>query len=347
MSTNNKKMKAAILRGFHQDLSIEEVEIPDPGYGDVLVKVRASGLCASDLHIIDGILPTVKTGYIPGHEMAGEIVRLGEGVTSWKVGQRVVASIDIACGQCRACLRGHTNRCRKLKRIGFELNGSHEEYAVVPQGNLFSISDRIPFEQAAVIPDAVACMYHAMKHIGEVTAGDKVLILGVGGLGLQGIQIAKAFGAEVYATSRQDKKLELAAQMGADAVINTAKQDLKEEILRITNGEQCDVVFDNIGIESSVEDSLKLIRPGGKIVVVGYNDSEFTANYQELVMKEKEILGIRGSTKQDLVESIQMVEKGIITPYIYKTYPLEQINEALACLRNGETLGRTVVVFGH
>lgn len=345
MHGKNNKMKAAVLRNFHQDLSIEEVDIPEPGYGEVLVKVRASGLCASDLHIIDGILPTVKLNYIPGHEMAGEVFKLGEGVTQWEIGQHVVTSIDVTCGHCKACLRGHSNRCRELKRIGFELNGSHEEYAVVPQNNLFSISDDIPFEQAAIIPDAVACMYHAIKNIGEVTAGDKVLFLGVGGLGLQGIQIAKAFGAEVYATSRQDKKLELATQFKADAVINTAKQDLAEEIMKITNGEQCDVIFDNIGIQGSVDDCLKLVRPGGKVVVVGYNDPEFTANYQELVIKEKEILGIRGSTKQDLVESIQMIEKGIITPYIYKTYKLEEINLALASLRDGETLGRTVVVF--
>lgn len=338
-------MKAAVLRNFHQNLSIEEVEMPEPGYGEVLVKVRASGLCASDLHIIDGILPTVKLNYIPGHEMAGEVFKLGAGVSDWEIGQRVVASIDITCGHCKACLRGHSNRCRELKRIGFELNGSHEEYAVVPEGNLFSISDKIPFEQAAVIPDAVACMYHAIKNIGEITAGDKVLFLGVGGLGLQGVQIAKAFGAEVYATSRQDKKLELAAQFGADAVINTAGQDLSEEIKRITGGELCDVIFDNIGIQNSVDECLRLVRPGGKIIVVGYNDQEFTANYQELVIKEKEILGIRGSTKQDLVEAIQMIEKGIVTPYIYKTYTLDEINIALARLRNGETLGRTVVTF--
>lgn len=338
-------MKAAVLRNFHQNLSIEEVEMPEPGYGEVLVKVRASGLCASDLHIIDGILPTVKLNYIPGHEMAGEVFKLGAGVSDWEIGQRVVASIDITCGHCKACLRGHSNRCSELKRIGFELNGSHEEYAVVPEGNLFSISDKIPFEQAAVIPDAVACMYHAIKNIGEITAGDKVLFLGVGGLGLQGVQIAKAFGAEVYATSRQDKKLELAAQFGADAVINTAGQDLSEEIKRITDGELCDVIFDNIGIQNSVDECLRLVRPGGKIIVVGYNDQEFTANYQELVIKEKEILGIRGSTKQDLVEAIQMIEKGIVTPYIYKTYPLDEINTALARLRNGETLGRTVVTF--
>ena len=225
------------------------------------------------------------------------------------------------------------------------MNGSHEEYAVVPKDNLFPIDESIPFEQAAVIPDAVACMYHAIKDKGQVTAGDRVLILGVGGLGLQGIQIAKHFGAEVYATSRQDKKLELAKGFGADVVINTSKCDLKEEINRITDGEQCDVIFDNIGIKNSIDDCLKMLRPGGKIIVVGYSDPEFEANYQQVVIKEKEIIGIRGSSRQNLVEVIKMVEKGIIKPYIYKTYKLEEINEALDQLRHGGSLGRTVVVF--
>lgn len=277
--------------------------------------------------------------------MAGIVWELGENVTGLEKGQHVVAAIDVICGKCRFCRTGQTHLCRSLKRIGFELNGSHEEYAVVPKDNLFPIDESIPFEQAAVIPDAVVCMYHAIKDKGQVTAGDKVLILGVGGLGLQGIQIAKHFGAEVYATSRQDKKLELAKEFGANVVINTSKCDLKEEINKITDGEQCDVIFDNIGIKSSIEDSLKMLRPGGKIIAVGYSDPEFEANYQEVVIKEKEIIGIRGSSRQNLVEAIKMVEKGIVKPYIYKTYKLEEINEALDQLRHGGSLGRTVVVF--
>lgn len=339
------KMKAAFLREFHKGLSVEETDIPIPGPDEVLVKIKASGLCASDLHIIDGILPTVKVNYIPGHEMAGVICQLGENVKEFQLGQHMVAAIDVICGHCRFCRTGQTHLCRALKRIGFEMNGSHEEYAVVPKHNVFPIADWVPFEQAAVIPDAVTCMYHAIKDKGQVAAGDRIMILGVGGLGLQGIQIAKYFGAEVYATSRQDRKLEIAKTFGADAVINTAKQNLEEEIARLTGGEMCDVIFDNIGIHSSIEQALKMLRPGGKVVVVGYNDPEFEANYQGIVIKEKEIIGIRGSSRQNLVETIRLVEKGIVKPYIYKTYHLDEINEALDQLRHGASLGRTAIVF--
>lgn len=340
-----EKMKAAFLREFGKGLSIEETDIPQPGDDEVLVKVRASGLCASDLHIIDGMIPSVHLDYVPGHEMAGEVYKLGKNVTEFHIGQHVITAIDVVCGHCRFCRTGQTHLCTSLKRMGFELNGSHEEYAVVPRDNLFPINDSVPFAEAAVIPDAVACMYHAIKDKGQVRAGDRVLILGVGGLGLQGIQIAKYFGAEVYATSRQNHKLELARQMGADAVINTAGENLEEVIRTLTDEQMCDVIFDNIGIKESVEQALHILRPGGKIIVVGYNDIEFTANYQQVIIKEKEVIGIRGSSRQNLVETIQLVEKGRVKPYIYQTFPLEKINEALEQLRDGGSLGRTAIVF--
>lgn len=337
-------MLAAVMREFHKDLCLEETPKPSPGCGEVLVHVKASGLCASDLHLQDGKIASCKLPYIPGHEMAGIIEEVGAGVTGVKVGDHIVAGIDIICGSCRHCRKGETNRCEHLVRIGFERNGSHEEYCVIPEANAFKISDKVPLEQACIIPDAVACSYHSIKTQGKVTAGDKVLILGVGGLGLQMVQIAKHFGAEVYATSRQDEKLKIAKQFGADHVINTKKQNLYDEIVHLTKGEMIDVVFDNIGIVTSVEDSVKLLCRGGKVVVVGYADDSFTCNFQDLVICEKEIIGIRGSTRQDLVETICLVEKGIVVPYIYKTYPLSEINEALNSLRNGGALGRTVVL---
>ena len=128
-------------------------------------------------------------------------------------------------------------------------------------------------------------------------------------------------------------------------MINTAKEDLKDAIVKFTSGEMCDVIFDNIGIKDSIEQALTLLRPGGKIVAVGYSDPKFEANYQEMVIKEKEVIGIRGSSRQNLAETIQLVEKGIVKPYIYQTYPLEKINEALDQLRHGGSLGRTAIVF--
>lgn len=340
-------MKAAVLKEFGKPLEIEEKEIPVPGLGEVLVKVRASGLCVSDIHIQDGIIGTVRLPYTPGHEMAGEIAAVGAGVTNVSVGDHVTAAIDIICGQCRYCRTGRTNLCRSLVRIGFERDGSHEEYCVIPAENAFKVADWVPFEQVTGLVDAVGCMYNAIKNQAKIKPGDRVLILGTGGLGMNAIQLAKVFGAEVYATSRQKEKNEISLKMGADAAINTKEIDLFSEIQRLTNGEMCDAVIDNIGIKSSINDALKLVCPGGKIIVTGYNDPYFEADYQEVMKFEKEIIGMRGMTRQDLAEVIRLVETRKIVPYVYKTIPFEEINQGLAMLRDGSAKGRVVLMMGE
>ena len=341
---NSKTMKSAVLRQFGQPLVIEEKPIPVPGSGEVLVKVCASGLCVSDLHIQDGMIGTVRLPYTPGHEMAGIIAQVGEGVTAVDIGDHVVGAIDITCGTCKYCLSGRTNLCRNLVRVGFERDGSHEEYCVIPAANAFKVANWVPFDQMTSITDAVGCIYNAIKNRAKVQPGHRVLILGTGGLGMNAIQIAKIFGAEVYATSRQKEKLDISLEMGADAAVNTKEQNLYDEIVRLTNGEMCDVVIDNIGIKSSINESLRLVCPGGRVIVAGYNDPTFEAEYQDIMKFEKEILGIRGMTKQDLIEVIGFIETGKIVPFIYKTIPFDRINEGLNMLRTGEAKGRVVLM---
>lgn len=337
-------MLAAVLKNYHEDLVLEEVPVPVPGANEILLKVLASGLCGSDLHIQEGKIKSVRLPHIPGHEMAGVVAALGPGCRRLKEGDHVVAAIDITCGTCRFCRTGRTNLCRQLSRLGFERNGAHAGYVIVPEANLFKVDPAMPMEKASLIPDSVSCMYHAIKSQGNVRAGDRVCILGIGGLGIQGVQIAKHFGAEVFCTSRQDEKLAVARGFGADHLINTKNEDLKARITELTQGDMCDVVFDNIGITSSIQQSLDIVRPGGKVVVVGYIDAEFTASYQDVMINEKEIIGIRASNRQDLVESIKLVEKGIVDPYVFSVMPLDQINQALTRLRDGKSLGRTVMI---
>lgn len=341
------KMKAAVLKEFGRPLTVEVMDIPLPGPDEVLVKVMASGLCVSDVHIQDGIISSVRVPYIPGHEMAGVVAELGENVkeNGLKIGQHVVCGIDIVCGKCTLCRMGRENLCRERVRVGFERNGSHAEYAVVPYTNLFPISESIPFEQAAIIPDAVACMYHAIRHQGQVQQGSKVLFYGTGALGLQGVQLAKVFGCEIFAAARTQAKLDKAAQFGAAHLINTRRQDLYAEINAQTDGEMCDVIFDLVGNTDTVDMLLRCVRPGGKLVALAYGENHFTVNCQELVIQEKEVLGIRGSTRQDLMDSIKLVESGKIVPYVSKTYTLDQINEALDSLRACQSLGRSAILF--
>lgn len=260
------------------------------------------------------------------------------------MGDRVSAHIDINCKTCEFCLSGRPNIRPDLVRIGFERDGSHQEFCVVPEANVLKIGEQISFEQAAIIPDAVACSYHVVKTKARVRPGQRVAVLGVGGVGFHTVQIAKLLGAEVIATSRNDEKLQLAQKFGADHVVNTAQVDLVAQVKALTKGAMCDVVFDNIGIESSIQLSLDICKPGGKAIIVGYIDGAFTANYQDMMKHEKEIIGIRGSTVQEMAEVIELVAEGKIVPHIYKTYPLESINEAAVQLRAGRALGRIVLV---
>ncbi len=340
---DQRTMKAAVLEQFGSELRIRRLPVPTPGKGEVLIKVKASGLCGTDLHIQDGRLPSVTLPYIPGHETAGEVYELGEGVEGLEKGDAVIVAIDIVCNRCRFCVTGRANLCTNLVRLGFERNGGHAEYMVAPAANLLKFKKSVPFEKAAIIPDAVACMYHAIKNQGNVRASDNVCIMGIGGIGFQGIQIARHFGASVFCTSRNDKKLKMAKDFGASHGINTQTDDLYEAIRELTHNELCDVVFDNIGSASSVQASLDICRPGGKVVVVGYNEETYQVRFQGMVMKEKEIIGIRGSNRRDLIETIRLVEQGIIDPYVSNQYNLEDINEAMACLREGKSLGRTVL----
>ena len=338
-----KKMKAAVLREFGKPLTIEEKAVPEPGPGEVLVKVKASGLCVSDLHIQDGLIGTVRLPYTPGHEMAGEIAAVGPGVTRVKIGDHITAAIDLVCGSCRYCLSGRTNLCRSLKRIGFERDGSHQEYCVIPEENAFPVADWIPFDQVTGLPDAVGCMYNAIKNRAQVGPGSRLLILGTGGLGMNAIQLAKIFGAEVYATSRQKAKLDMVLEMGANGVIDTSCQDLEQEIGRLTGGEMCDAVIDNIGIKDSINQALKVTAPGGRVIVCGYQYPYFIADYQDVMKFEKEIVGLRGMTRQDLKEVIRLVESRKIAPFVYQTIPFEAINEGLQMLRTGAAKGRVVL----
>ncbi len=337
-------MKAAVIKEFNKPIASIEVPKPQPGYGEVLIKVKSAGLCTTDQHILEGRIPTVQLPHIPGHEGAGVIEALGEGVHGWKIGERVTSSIYVTCNQCRFCYTGHENMCLNVTRIGFERNGFFSEYVVVPQENLFKIPESLSFEEACILPDAGACILHAIRNKAHVKAGDYVVVIGAtGGLGMQAIQILKMMGAIVIATSRDDQRLDYAAQLGADYLINTKRQDLIATVNAIT-GIGADVVIDNVGLSSTVAQSVQLTRRCGKIIIVGYLANEFTADLFKLFMDEIEIIGCRASLRQDLADMIRWSADGRIKPYISNRYPLNEINEALADLGNGRIIGRCVVI---
>ena len=233
----------ALLNGIsmvHQEL--EQV----PGPGEVLVKVRASGLCVSDIHIQDGKVGTVHLPYTPGHEMAGVIVAVGKGVDSARIGEHISAAIDIICGECEFCRTGRTNLCRSLVRIGFERDGSHEEYCVIPAKNAFTVAPTIPFEEITGIPDAVGCMYNGLKNQAKLGIGQTLLILGVGGLGMNAIQIAKLMGATVGQGNVAMDAARCAKRLGAENVYIVYRRGMAELPARkeeVEHAEEEGIVF--------------------------------------------------------------------------------------------------------
>jgi D-arabinose 1-dehydrogenase-like Zn-dependent alcohol dehydrogenase len=335
-------MRAVVVSRYGGALEVMDRPIPSAPAGEVLVRVRASGLCSTDLHLLSGRQPLGDLPRILGHELAGDIAGLGAGVTGWKAGDRVTAALDVTCGRCRHCLAGATQRCTAKQRIGFERDGGHAEYVAVPAQNLVRLPDGIDYDAASILPDAIACMYHSLIGQGRVGIGTRLLILGVGGLGIHGVQIARSAGAEVYATSRQPNRLALAAQYGA-IPINTGERSLEVAIAELTNGEGVDVVADNIGTRDSVRQGLSVLRPGGKFLVVGYLDESFEVPSMRLFATEQEIIGCRGSTKQDLIDVVRMVATRQITPIIGAHYSLEQIAQAAARLESGDLIGRIVL----
>ena len=229
-------------------------------------------------------------------------------------------------------------------RVGFERDGSHAQYALVPAANLYPIADHVPFDQAAILPDAVACMYHAIADVARVSPGERALVYGIGGLGLQGVQLLKRFGATIFAAGRTKAKLELAERLGVDALIQTSTEDLQSAVLSLTEGYGADVAFDLVGNDESCDLMLSCVRPGGRVVSLAYAVDRFSGNYQEMVIKEKEILGVRGSTRQNMLDVIDLVERGEIAPIVTAHYNLAEINEALDALRESRGLGRSVLL---
>lgn len=335
-------MTAVQIRMYRQPFEVGPRPVPRPRPDEVVLRVTASGLCSTDIHLLEGRVDLGTLPRIPGHEIAGEIVEIGSAITGWQPGQRVTVAIDVTCDNCIHCRTGQTQRCPYKKRIGFERDGGHAEYVAVPAANLVALPDNVSDKAAAILPDAVACMYHCLIAQGRLGINQKLVILGVGGLGIHGIQIARLAGAEVVATSRRSHRLEAAEVFGAIPV-NPAEADLAAVTREVTGGIGADVVADCIGTSQSIQDGLTLLRPGGKLLVIAYLDEMFQVPSIPLFSTEKEILGCRGSTRQELIEVVDLVSQGKLEAVIGAEYPLPQINHAVDCLNAGDMVGRIVL----
>ncbi len=339
-------MKAMVLRDFKSDLVMENINMPKLGPHDVLVKVKACGICRTDVKIKNGLMDSrvIKLPHIMGHEIAGIVEEAGENAVNVKTGQRVVVYFYQTCQSCRHCIEGRENLCGSIKRAGFEYDGGFAEYVKVPENNVVLLENGISFEEAAVLPCAVATPYHAIKKLSNLQPGETVLIVGVGGLGVHAIQIAKALGGRVIACDLVENRLEAALKYGADVALNAGSDELAGQIKKITDGYGADICLDLVGSPKSFDWALNATRNGGRYCLVGYAPKQpLTIDSVPYHQNEWQLIGCRASTKQDLMDVVSLTSRGLIKSVIDEVYPLEDVNIGLANLEQGKILGRGVL----
>lgn len=340
-------MEAMVLEEYGRPLVRREFPDPRPGEGEVLLRVRACGVCGTDVKISAGRIPTAKPPLVMGHEPAGEIVELGPGVQGFSPGDRVVVWIYVTCGACRFCRAGRAVLCPHVKRVGFERPGGFADLLVVPAANLVRVPDSLGDVEAAVLGCAVSTVYRALRTRAGVQRGETVMVMGVGGLGIHGVQMAKLSGATVIAVDVEEARLELARAYGADEVLLFRGGALGEQVRSLTGGYGADVILETVGLPETVRAAMSSLVPGGRLVMVGYHPAQpFSVESPELVLNEVEIVGSRAMTRDELAGALDLVASGKLQPVVTARYPLHDVNEVLDLLRQGRVMGRAVVIHG-
>ncbi|GGK24173.1 zinc-dependent alcohol dehydrogenase [Caldalkalibacillus thermarum] len=334
-------MKAAVVHQFHQKLEIKDVPVPEIGYGEILVKIKACGVCHTDLHAAHGDWPIKpKLPLIPGHEGVGVVEAVGEGVTSIKAGDRVgIPWLYSACGECDYCLTGRETLCPHQLNAGYSVDGGYAEYCKAPAAYVAKIPDELSFEEAAPIFCAGVTSYKALK-VSEAKPGDWVAVYGIGGLGHIALQYAKAMGFNVVAVDIQDEKLELAKKLGADLAINGKQADPAQEIHNKVGGVQAAVSVAVTG--KAFEQAYRSVKRGGTLVVVGLPNAELPIPIFDTVLNGVTVRGSIVGTRKDLKEALEFAAQGKVKAII-ETQPLEKINEVFDRMQNGQINGRVVL----
>ena len=334
-------MRAAVVRGFGQPLVIEDRPLPDPGPGQVVIRMEASGLCHTDIHAANGDWPVKPTPpFVPGHEGVGIVVGVGEGVTSERVGQRVaVPWLGYACGSCRYCLSGWETLCLAQKNTGYSVDGGYAEYFLAEAAFAPPVPTGIDPREAAPLTCAGVTTYKAIK-VGNVRPGDLVAISGVGGLGHLAVQYAKIFGGTVAAVDISDEKLELAAELGADIVIDARAED-PAVVLRQHGG--ADVAIGLAVDEHSFATAYAGLRRGGRLVLVALPASgTLQIPVFDTVLNGTSVIGSIVGTRADLASVFDLHAAGR-TRVLYETRPLAGVNEAISEVLHGKAKARLVL----
>lgn len=347
-------MRALIVEnpGLPPELIVKDLPVPVPEPGEALVQVAACGFCHHDLLVMTGVLRRgVNPGIVLGHELAGTVVGVGEGVTTVSAGVRVVSILTNACGRCDRCLQGREHRCRFGVGIGHGRHGGFAEYVCVAESSLVVLPDTVDLTEAAIFACPMGVALQAVKQVAQVQRGDTVVVTGAGGgLGTHAVQIAAALGGRVLAVTSSPEKVEALGKLGASEVLETGGSektlDFSELVMAFTEDEGADVVIDTVGspLFGSTWQSLGQF---GRLVLLGeVSGAPVRLNLAEIVFRDAQILGSSGVSRALVEEVVEMVSQGTLRPVASRVLPLEEAAIAVQELSNRSVLGRIVLAPG-
>src|ERR1700678_3962520 len=346
-------MKAVRIHQFGGPEVLTYEDVPDPQLrkDQVLVRVRACSLNHLDIFVRNG-LPGIKLPRIPGSDIAGEIAEIGEYVSGFKVGQRVLLAPMHYCGHCERCVAGLQNQCREFTVLGNGVDGGDCELIAAPAANVIPIPDTLDFNQAASVPLVFVTAWHMLVGRAGIRPGQTVLVLGASsGVGIAAIQIARLFHCRVITTAGDESKLAKAAELGADYGINHYKQKISEEVRKITNKEGVDIVIEHVGA-ATWDESLRSLKTGGKLVTCGATTGATCGattgptvglDLRHLFARQLTLLGSYMGTMGELREVLGHVFAGRLKPVLDRAFPLKEIRAAHEYLEKSQMFGKIVV----
>ena len=336
-------MRAIRYHGPQRPLTLDEVPRPDPGPGEVLVRVGAAGICHTELHFLSGLLNLGIAPLTLGHEVVGRVAKAGPGVKTPAEGDRVVLYYYVGCARCAHCLVGDENLCDALRaEYGFVSDGGFAEYVTAPARNAVRLPDHLSDAAAAPIGCGVTTAVHAAG-LARLSMGDVVLVYGVGAVAFGLIQLARLAGAEVIAVSRTRAKLAKAKALGATHVLDATEGRVAERVRELTHGHGADVIFEQVATKETMQTCTAAIAKRGRLVFIGYSEDSYTVHPIQLVITEASVMGSVGNTLGELVRAVDLVASGKVQTVVDRILTLDHFQEGIDALSKGQLIGRAVL----
>lgn len=336
MSTLPQTMKAATLKG-RNNLEVKKIPTPVPGPMEVLLKVESCACCSTDVALMDEPLPGQPPygSFVPGHEYAGVVAALGPDVDEFKVGDRVAVEAHLGCLRCKNCRVGNYTAClnygtSKHRANGMTTNGGFAQYVINNINTVHAIPDHIDFDEASLVTN-LGCVLYGFETIGGYVAGNQVVVIGPGPLGLISAQVAKALGAErVYLIGTRASRLNKGGETGADRLINIHEENAVDIILKETNGVGADLVVESSGAKEAPMMAIKMLKPMGKMLMLGMPHEPVLVDFKDLLLNNKSIHTVRGEGWANVSRAVSLLGTGKITlkPYVTHSFPLDEITTA-------------------